>query len=551
MTPAVVPRSPTRAELLRPLPVLAWALIIVLGHLLGAALVERDPLVHVNAPPLVGSFDLRLGPSLLPAALLAAAVVAGGPHLAERLRFGRLLLATWATGAAWAVALAASSGWAAVSAPLSSRYEYLGALPEVPSPGRFLDTFVSALASYPTHVKGHPPGMVLVLWGLDRVGLGGATVAAALVIGAGALAAPAVLAVLRALGDELAARRAAPYLALAPAAVWLATSADALFAGVAACGIAAFACARRPVAAFGAGLLLGSALLLSYGIAPLGLVVLAIAVWRRAWRPLAFAAAAVAAVFATFALAGFWWLDGLQATRALYETGVAGRRPYGDFLWINLAAFALAVGPAAAVGIARARGATALLVASALAAVAVANLSGLSRGETERIWLPFVPFVVLAAGATRSRALLAATAVLGLALPGADDYVVKPFSPAELVARVDAVLRRVDTAPELEPPIELGELVIDPAGRRVTFAGAEAALTQREFDLLLFLARHPGQAFTRNQLMDLVWQYSFYTDTSTVTVHIRRLRAKIEPDPAVPRYVQTVWGVGYRFAAGI
>ena len=138
--------------------------------------------------------------------------------------------------------------------------------------------------------------------------------------------------------------------------------------------------------------------------------------------------------------------------------------------------------------------------------------------------------------------------IAGLRL-GADDYVVKPFSPAELVARVDAVLRRIDTAPELEPPLTIDALLIDPAGRRVTLAGEDVALTQREFDLLLFLARHAGQAFTRNQLMDLVWQYSFYTDTSTVTVHIRRLRAKIEPDPAVPRYVQTVWGVGYRFTA--
>ena len=77
--------------------------------------------------------------------------------------------------------------------------------------------------------------------------------------------------------------------------------------------------------------------------------------------------------------------------------------------------------------------------------------------------------------------------------------------------------------------------------------GEERQLTQREFDLLLFLARHPGQVFSRNQLMDAVWQYSFYTDTSTVTVHVRRLRAKIEADPAPPRYIQTVWGVGYRF----
>jgi DNA-binding response OmpR family regulator len=136
--------------------------------------------------------------------------------------------------------------------------------------------------------------------------------------------------------------------------------------------------------------------------------------------------------------------------------------------------------------------------------------------------------------------------VIGLRL-GADDYVVKPFSPAELVARVDAVLRRIDTSPEHENPIELEGLTIDPSARRVYVRGEEAQLTQREFDLLLFLARHPGQAFSRNQLMDAVWQYSFYTDTSTVTVHIRRLRAKIEPDPAEPRHLQTVWGVGYRF----
>jgi DNA-binding response OmpR family regulator len=137
--------------------------------------------------------------------------------------------------------------------------------------------------------------------------------------------------------------------------------------------------------------------------------------------------------------------------------------------------------------------------------------------------------------------------VIGLRL-GADDYVVKPFSPAELVARVDAVLRRVDTSPAHEAPVELSDMTIDPASRRVFVRGDEVALTQREFDVLLFLARHPGQVFSRNQLMDAIWQYSFYTDTSTVTVHIRRLRAKIETDPAQPRHIETVWGVGYRFA---
>jgi two-component system response regulator ResD len=136
--------------------------------------------------------------------------------------------------------------------------------------------------------------------------------------------------------------------------------------------------------------------------------------------------------------------------------------------------------------------------------------------------------------------------VIGLRL-GADDYVVKPFSPAELVARVDAVLRRVDTSPEHAAPIALEDMTIDPAARRVVVRGEEVQLTQREFDVLLFLARHPGQVFSRNQLTDAVWQYSFYSDTSTVTVHIRRLRAKIEADPGQPRHIQTVWGVGYRF----
>jgi DNA-binding response OmpR family regulator len=137
--------------------------------------------------------------------------------------------------------------------------------------------------------------------------------------------------------------------------------------------------------------------------------------------------------------------------------------------------------------------------------------------------------------------------IVGLRL-GADDYVVKPFSPAELVARVDAVLRRVDTVSEDEPPLRFGDLEIDPSARRVRVGDSEPALTAREYDLLLFLARHPGRAFTRNELMDHVWQYAFYTDTSTVTVHIRRLRAKLEPDPETPRWIETVWGVGYRFA---
>jgi DNA-binding response OmpR family regulator len=133
---------------------------------------------------------------------------------------------------------------------------------------------------------------------------------------------------------------------------------------------------------------------------------------------------------------------------------------------------------------------------------------------------------------------------------GADDYVVKPFSPAELVARVDAVMRRVSPPSEEEetaPPIEHGPLRVEPATRRVFLDGEELSLTMREFELLAYLAARPGRVFSRDQLMEAVWEYPFFTDTSTVTVHIRRLRAKLGDDPAEPRFIETVWGVGYRF----
>jgi DNA-binding response OmpR family regulator len=137
--------------------------------------------------------------------------------------------------------------------------------------------------------------------------------------------------------------------------------------------------------------------------------------------------------------------------------------------------------------------------------------------------------------------------VVGLSL-GADDYVVKPFSPRELVARADAVLRRAAPAIASEPPIVVGDLTIDVAARRVTAGAEEVRLTQREFELLAFLARHPGRAFSRDELMERVWHHSFYTDTATVTVHIRRLRAKLEAAPGGGELIETVWGVGYRLA---
>jgi DNA-binding response OmpR family regulator len=138
--------------------------------------------------------------------------------------------------------------------------------------------------------------------------------------------------------------------------------------------------------------------------------------------------------------------------------------------------------------------------------------------------------------------------VLGLQL-GADDYVTKPFSPRELVLRVQSVLRRVAGAasrPGTGAVLTDGDLVLDPNRRVARRGGQELVLTVREFDLLAYLIRHPGRAFRRAELLEAVWGWTF-GDQSTVTVHVRRLREKVEDDPAVPRRIVTVWGVGYRY----
>ncbi len=139
--------------------------------------------------------------------------------------------------------------------------------------------------------------------------------------------------------------------------------------------------------------------------------------------------------------------------------------------------------------------------------------------------------------------------IAGLEL-GADDYVVKPFSPQELVSRVRAVLRRTSREPNDSPSAKklvFEGLEIDQPGRLVTVAGRNVQLTAREFDMLVLLASHPRQVFTRDQLLERVWGISDYIDPGTVTVHVRRLREKLERDPSSPRHILTVWGVGYKF----
>jgi DNA-binding response OmpR family regulator len=168
------------------------------------------------------------------------------------------------------------------------------------------------------------------------------------------------------------------------------------------------------------------------------------------------------------------------------------------------------------------------------------GVDGLEVCRQVRLSWPRLPVVMLTALAEPD------DRIAGLEL-GADDYVTKPFSPRELILRVESVLRRASDAPQAGPNrvLTAGTLKVDTAARRATRDGAELALTVREFDLLAFLLAHPGQAFSREQLMREVWGWTF-GDQSTVTVHVRRVREKVEPDPTKPTLIQTVWGVGYR-----
>ena len=379
----------------------------------GRALVADLTPIFLDAPPFVGRWLWHWPPGLWAAAGLAVVLVAAWVPATERLHWWGVLACSAACSAAWAVTLAASAGWNALWEPLGTRFEYLPLARRIEDPGAFVRTFVDRLPGYPTHVKGHPPGAVLAFLGLDRLGLSDAGVAA-VVLAVAASAAPAALVALDRVAGRDRARRAAAFVGLAPAVVWTATSADALFMGVGAWAVALGAVAATSdrtwtmvVAGIGSGLAAGAFLTMSYGAVTLLGPLWALAGWA-AWRrraPALFAAAAGVVVLpGALALAGFSWLGGPEATRAAYLDGVAPDRPYAFFLVANLAALAVAVGPATVAGMAWLRDRTAwLLVGGALAGAVAADLSGLSKGEVERIWLPLVPFLVLATAAVHGR----------------------------------------------------------------------------------------------------------------------------------------------------
>ncbi|RSN23374.1 hypothetical protein DMC61_32270 [Amycolatopsis sp. WAC 04169] len=386
--------------------------MLVVAAAIGVGLYYNRPgsgvVIYAFAPPLFGLWLPHVGPGSVAAVVLALLVVTKGPSLAARLRWRPLLALGYVTALAWTFSLAMIDGWArGFTGRLTTEHEYLHEVPGITDIPKMLNEFSSRIldfqpASWTTHVSGHPPGATLVFVWLDRLGLQGGAWASTVVVLAGCLAVVAVPVTLAALGREDAARTVLPFAVLTPGAIWIGVSADGLFAGVTATGIALLALAkRRRILALPGGLLLGFGLFLSYGLVLLAVLVLAVVMLTREWRILLLATAGVAVVVVAFALAGFWWLDGYHLVVERYYQGIATLRPYSYWVWADIAAVLIAIGPAVIAGTRRAgadflaepkrsfREPVTLIVLAAVLTIAFADLSGLSKAEVERIWLPF------------------------------------------------------------------------------------------------------------------------------------------------------------------
>jgi methylthioxylose transferase len=408
--------------------------LVVLACVVGAVLYLAGRPVHASSAPFTGTLVPHLGPGTPLALIVAVLVVWHGPRLAAGLAWRRLLAAGYAAAVAWILALALVDGWhRGLAGRLTTHAEYLSEVGGVTGVAAMLRGFTGRILdfqpdSWTTHVAGHPPGAFLVFIVLDRIGLGGGAWAALLCVAAGATTAVAVPVTLRALGDEAAARAAVPFLVLFAGAVWIGVSADGLFTGVTASGLALLAVGltrRSVVAGIGAGLLLGAGLYLSYGLTLIAVIALAVLILARPLPalPTAAAVAGVIAVVAAFTLAGFWWPDGYHLVTVRYYQGIARVRPYWYWVWADLALAAVCAGPVAAVVLRRAAVCPArltppvLLPGAALLAILAADLSGYSKAEVERIWLPFTVWLMAGAAllpAPGRRGWLAAQAAVAL-----------------------------------------------------------------------------------------------------------------------------------------
>ncbi|TXK17657.1 hypothetical protein [Homoserinibacter sp. GY 40078] len=399
-----------------------WGLAVALALIAAAMLVPflAGWSVRVDFPPLHAYWSPRLGPGTIPAVILAVLAVRFAIDLAVRLPWWALLVVSIGASAAWMVSLALVDGIDGLGAILEKTSEYLGTARSVTDVPAMLQEYISRIPldsadHWPIHLAGHPPGAVLVFIGLVDLGLDTGVPAGLAIIAIAATTPAAVLIALRRLRAEDAARRAAPFLVFGSAAIWMAVSADAMFGAVAAWGLCCLAIAATasrilPLIAWGAaaGLLLGYCVMLSYGLPLLGVLAVGVLVAARRWQPVIPAVVAASAVVLAFAAAGFAWWDAYPVLVERYYAGIASDRPYTYWVWADLAALAISAGPlvgaAIGAGIARIRvtvrgrfpdRAVVILVLAASLTILLATLSGMSKAEVERIWLPFVPWLLI------------------------------------------------------------------------------------------------------------------------------------------------------------
>lgn len=391
---------------------------------------KGSPALGPETPPLHGWWEPRWwGPGTLPALVLAFLAWSHAATLASRLTWRRLLVVSYAAGLAWLLSLALVEGEEGLTRVLRSSSEYLGTARAVDDVPATLDTFITRIPldsedNWPIHVAGHPPGALLFFVLLVRLGLGGDLAAPLVVVAIAATIPLAVMSVLRVFDAEDLARRAAPFLVFTPAAIFMAVSADAVFAAVGCWGVLALALAARADRAgrtraligWGvlAGLLFGYGVFLSYGFALLGAVALAALAALRSWRPVLLVVPGALAVALAFAAFGFAWWEAYPVLVDRYWDGIASDRPASYWWWGNIAALLVSAGPLIGAGVAqlavaarrsgdeaadraadRAARPAILLAAGGVLAVVVADASGMSRSEVERIWLIFIPWLTV------------------------------------------------------------------------------------------------------------------------------------------------------------
>ncbi|MEP9391855.1 hypothetical protein ABLE92_13370 [Gordonia sp. VNQ95] len=398
-----------RAAIAVAVGLLLVAVAVAAPFILGDRLRSR---IFALAAPLFGRWEPHVGPGTVTSLVLALLAVTVIPRFLHRQPALPLALWTWLFGALWTLSLAMIDGWQrGIAGRLTRPDEYLAEVPGIHDIGAMLSGFSGRILdfqpdSWTTHVSGHPPGSLLTFVVLDRLGLGGGAWAGLFCIVVGTSGLAAVIITLVRLGAVDTARRCAPFLAFFPGLIWVGVSADGYYMGVTAWGIALLAIAattvggRAVAAGLASGLVLGFGLFLNYGLILAAVPAIAVPAAARAWKPLLWAVIGALIVVGAFWAGGFWWLDGYHLVVQRYYQGIASQRPFAYWGWANLAATAIAVGPATVAALGRAADRSLLrrpelwLGVAGLMALLIADVSALSKAETERIWLPFTVWMM-------------------------------------------------------------------------------------------------------------------------------------------------------------